>query len=57
MRLKAFESKMRKYSYDLNKVKIKTHRERHKKTDRNELLSWNSGGDFAEEPSPREERI
>lgn len=57
MRLKAFESKMRKYPCDLNKGKIKMHTERHKKTDRNELLSWNSGEDFAEDLSPWEERI
>lgn len=57
MRLKAFEIKMRKYPCDLNKVEIKTYTEGQKKTDRNELLSWNSGGDFAEDLTPGEERI
>lgn len=41
MRLKAFESKIRKYSCGLNKVEIKSHTERHKKTDRNEILPRN----------------
>lgn len=39
--LKAFERKVIKYPHDLYKMEIKTHTERHKQLDKNEMLLRN----------------